>query len=98
MREGPNRIVRHLTHEDVAPIIARIEASDVLESSPDSCLSGLDGVVYLIEARGPDGYRFINRWGVDSGPVYDLANGMYRLTGWPNGEQGPDRSGFGSST
>lgn len=92
MKEGPDHLVRDLSHEEAASIIALISNSAVLDLPPDSCLSGVDGVVYLIEANGPDGYRFINRWAVEEGAVYDLANAMYRLTGWPNGRQGPDRT------
>ena len=91
VREGPNRITRDLTPAEVAPIRDFLASSRVLDLPPDSCLSAPDGMIYLIEANGPGGYRFINRWGIDDGPVYDLANRMFRLTGWPNGEQGPDR-------
>lgn len=92
MKAGPDHLVRALSKEEVAPIIALIRNSAVLDLPPDSCISGIDGVVYLLEANGPDGYRFINRWSVEEGAVYDLANAMYRLTDWPNGRQGPDRS------
>lgn len=92
VKPGPDHLVRDLSKDEVAPIIALISGSKVLDLPPDSCLSGVDGVVYLIEANGPDGYRFINRWSVEEGAVYDLANALYRLTGWPNGGQGPDRS------
>jgi len=89
---GANHLVRDLSRDELAPIVSLIKNSTVLDLPPDSCLSGADGVVYLIEAQGPDGYRFINRWAVEEGAVYDLANAMYRLTGWPNGRQGPDRT------
>ena len=89
VREGPDHLVRHLNRDEIMPIISLMQTSGVLALQPDSCLSGLDGEIYLIEARGPNGYRFINRWGVGSGPVYDLASAMYGLTGWPNGRQGP---------
>lgn len=92
VKPGPNHLVRDLSKDEVAPIIELMNNSAVLDLPPDSCVSGVDGVVYLIEANGPDGYRFINRWAVEEGAVYDLANAMYRLTGWPNGWQGPDRS------
>lgn len=92
MKAGPNHLIRDLSNEEVAPIIALISNSAALDLPPDSCLSGIDGVIYLIEANSPDGYRFINRWAVEEGAVYDLANAMYRLTGWPNGRQGPDRT------
>jgi hypothetical protein len=89
---GPDHFVRNLSQEDVAPLIALISNSAVLDLLPDSCLvGGTDGMIYLIEASGPDGYRFINRWAVQEGEVYELANAMYRLTGWPNGRQGPER-------
>lgn len=92
MKTGPDHLVRDLSKDEAASILALVSKSAVLDLSPDSCLSGIDGVIYLIEANGPDGYRFINRWAVEEGAVYDLANAMYRLTGWPNGRQGPDRS------
>ncbi|MBB5744474.1 hypothetical protein [Brevundimonas variabilis] len=82
---------RVLASSEVAPLRAALASTDILTLEPDSCLSGPDGVIYLIEVAGPDGYRFINRWGVTEGPVYDLANQMYLLTGWANGPQGPDR-------
>lgn len=86
-----NTLVRYLTAEEVRPLRSLVASTNVLSLPPDSCLSGIDGVIYLIEASGPDGYHFINRWGVSDGPVYEVANEMYRLTGWPNGPQGPDR-------
>lgn len=86
-----NRLIRTLTTDEVLPLRSLLVSTQVLSLPPDSCLTGPDGVIYLIEATGPDGYRFINRWGVGEGPVYDVANEMYRLTGWPNGPQGPDR-------
>ena len=92
VKAGPDHLVRDLSQDEAAPLIALISNSAVLDLAPDSCISGVDGVVYLIEANGPGGYRFINRWSVEEGAVYDLANAMYRLTGWPNGRQGPDRS------
>lgn len=92
VKAGPDHLVRDLSKDEAAPLIALISNSAVLDLAPDSCISGVDGVVYLIEANGPGGYRFINRWSVEEGAVYDLANAMYRLTGWPNGRQGPDRS------
>lgn len=92
VRPGPDHLARDLSKDEVAPLIALINGSAVLDLAPDSCISDVDGVIYLIEANGPDGYRFINRWGTEEGAVYDLANAMYRLTGWPNGRQGLDRS------
>lgn len=86
-----DRLIRDLSAEDVRPLRSLLASTQVLSLSPDSCLSGPDGVIYLIEAAGPDGYRFVNRWGIGEGPVYDVANEMYRLTGWRNGPQGPDR-------
>ncbi|PZO01694.1 MAG: hypothetical protein DCF28_09610 [Alphaproteobacteria bacterium] len=86
-----NKLTRDLSREDVASVRAILASTNILSLQPDSCLSGPDGVIYLIEVTGPDGYRFINRWGISEGPVYDLANQMYRLTGWANGSQGPDR-------
>lgn len=92
IREGSDRMTRDLSKAELEPLKTFLASTRVLNLPPDSCLSGIDGVIFLIEASGPDGYRFINRWGVTEGPVYDLGNLMFRLTGWPNGEQGPDRS------
>lgn len=86
-----NRIVRDLSDDEARGLRSLVMSTGVLSLSPDSCLSGMHGVIYIIEAAGPDGYRFINRWGIAEGPVYEVANAMYRLTGWPNGEEGPDR-------
>jgi len=86
-----NTFTRNLTPDEVRPLRSLMASTDILSLLPDSCLSGVDGVIYLIEASGPDGYHFINRWSVDDGPVYEVANEMFRLTGWPNGPQGPDR-------
>lgn len=96
VKSGPNHLVRSLSGDEAASIIALINNSAVLDLPPDSCVSGVDGMVYLIEANGPDGYRFINRWSSAEKRVYELANAMYRLTGWPNGQQGPDRSDIDS--
>lgn len=91
VRPAPDRnLHRGLRPEEARGLRDFIATSRVLEEQPDSCLSGLDGAVYLIEANGPGGYRFINRWGVGDGSVYELGNLMFALTGWPNGPQGPD--------
>lgn len=90
-RPGVDLIERDLTASEARSIQAFLEESSVLNLQPDGCISGIDGVIYLIEANGPDGYRFINRWGPLYGSVYELSNLMFGLTGWPNGEQGPDR-------
>jgi hypothetical protein len=92
VREGPDHLVRDLSKAELEPLMAFLASTRVLNLPPDSCLSAPDGVIFLIEANGPDGYRFINRWGVTGGAVYDLGNLMFQLTGWPNGEQGPDRT------
>lgn len=92
VREGPDRLARDLSRAEVEPLIAFLASTRVLNLPPDSCLSGVDGHIFLIEANGPGGYRFINRWGVSEGPVHELGNLMFRLTGWPNGRYGPDRS------
>ena len=86
-----NSLVRNLKADEVRPLRSLVASTNVLSLLPDSCLTDIDGVIYLLEASGPEGYRFINRWGVLDGPVYEVANEMYRLTGWPNGPQGPDR-------
>ena len=86
-----NTLTRNLSADEVRRLRSLVASTEILSLLPDSCLSGLDGVIYLIEASGPGGYHFINRWSVDSGPVYEVANEMYRLTGWLNGPQGPDR-------
>jgi len=93
VRPGPDRnLQRGLTPEEADSIRDFIHSSRVLEEQPDSCLSDLDGFIFLIEANGRDGYRFINRWGVTDGSVYELGNRMFALTGWPSGRQGPDRN------
>ena len=92
VQDADNLRQRALTPAEAASIRDFVSSSGVLDLQPDSCLSGLDGKIFLIEANGPGGYRFINRWGVHEGPVYELGVRMFRLTGWPNGAQGPDYS------
>jgi len=87
-----NTFTRGLTADEVQPLRSLLRSTDILSLPPDSCLSGIDGVVYLIEASGPDGYHFINRWSVVDGPVYDVANEMLRLAGWRNGKREGRRS------
>lgn len=84
------RLTRTLTPQEVTLIRELVGSSRVLDLPPDSCLSSPDGYICLIEANGPAGYRFINRYGASEGPVYELGKLMFALTGWPNGYQGPD--------
>lgn len=91
VRPEPDRNLRRaLSVEEVKPLRDFITTSGVLEEPPNSCLVVPDASIYLIEASGPDGYRFINRISYDDDPVYQLGNLMFALTGWPNGPQGPD--------
>ncbi len=92
VREGPYRVVRTLSPVEAESIRQTLASSRVLDLPPDSCMGGADGAIYLIEANGPDGYRFINRWVPEAGPVYEVGDQMHRLTGWPDSPQGPGRS------
>jgi hypothetical protein len=85
---GPNRQTRELSPSEVQPIIDHVGRSQILDLMPDSCITGIDGGISIIESAGPDGYRFINRWGVHHGPVHELGWLMYQLTGWPEGDEG----------
>lgn len=92
LRPDQNHIKRNLLEaevEEIRNLVGKIEAKNI---QPDSCLTiGVDGAFYLIEIKGPDGYRLINRWVFPESEIYDLSKSLYRLTGWPNGRQGPDR-------
>jgi len=85
---GSNRQIRDLSPSEVQPIIDHVGRSEVLDLMPDSCITGIDGSISIIESAGPEGYKFINRWGASHGPVHELGWLMYQLTGWPEGDQG----------
>lgn len=41
-----------------------------------------DGAQWVIEAHGPGGYRYVDRWSPEDGPVRELGLHLLGLTGW----------------
>ncbi len=83
------RVERDLAADEVARLITFLNDTRVLELPPsnacpvaengDLIIHG-DGAQWIIEANGPGGYRFIDRWSAD-GPVRDLGLHLLGLTG-----------------
>lgn len=98
-KSGPNFVNRDLLEAEVKGIRTLVREVEAKNIQPDSCITyGLDGAFYVIEIKGPQGYRLINRWIYLEPEVYDLMKSLYQLTGWPQGRQGPDLGDIGQHT
>ena len=76
------RIERPLAPDETAALIRTLEDTAVLEQASATCNLGLDGAQWVIESIGPEGYRFIDRWSPEDGPVRELGLLMLGFTGW----------------
>ena len=85
------RLERSLSAEETAQLAAMITQTDVLELTPsndcpmideNTIIVGADGARWIIEANGSTGYRYVNRWSPEDGPVRDLGLHLVALTGW----------------
>lgn len=84
------QVERRLSVEEAGRLIALLNETRVLDLPPsDSCpvqengdiiIHG-DGAHWIIEANGPRGYRYIDRWSAEA-PVRDLGLHLIGLTGW----------------
>lgn len=74
-----DRIVRDLTAAETGEFHRLLERTRVLDAAPTGCNFGLDGTRWIVEADGPDHYRYVNRWSPQRGPVYEAGRFMLRL-------------------
>ena len=85
------RIERRLSADETARLTALVIETRVLDLPPsDDCpvvaetgeiiIHG-DGAHWIIEANGPEGYRYIDRWSAEP-PVRELGLHLVGLTGW----------------
>lgn len=84
------RLERRLSAEEQARLLAFLNETRVLDLPPsDACpvaengdliIHG-DGAHWIIEANGPLGYRYVDRWSAEP-PVRDLGLHLIGLTGW----------------
>ena len=83
--EVARTIVRDLTPDEQIKLGAMLARTRVFELPSRVCDGGLDGTQWIVEATGPSGYRYVNRWSPERGPVYDLGSTLLALTGWSFG-------------
>ncbi|HEY9348767.1 MAG TPA: hypothetical protein VIQ53_25785 [Inquilinus sp.] len=76
------RIDRNLTEAEHKKIDALLSHSRIFELPPVDCELGLDGSRWIVEAADKTGYRFIDRWSPQSGPVPEVGMALLALTGW----------------
>lgn len=84
------QVERRLSADEAGQLIALLNQTRVLdlpssndcpvEENGDLIIHG-DGAQWIIEANGPAGYRYVDRWSAD-GPVRDLGLHLLGLTGW----------------
>ena len=75
-------IIRDLTPDEQAKLESLLAQTRVFKLPSRVCYSGLDGAQWIVEATGPAGYEYVNRWSPKRGPVYDLGLALLGLTGW----------------
>lgn len=79
------RVVRVLSARETAALARIMSDMKVLEQPIADCPMGMDGEQWIIESVGPDGYRFLDRWSPEDGPVHALGLLMLGFTGWTSG-------------
>ena len=84
------QIERRLSAEETRSLIVMLKQTGVLDLPPsDGCpirengevIVHADGAHWIIEANGPDGYRYVDRWSGE-GPVQDFGLYLVGLTDW----------------
>jgi hypothetical protein len=80
--EVSRSISRALTSVEIQRLEAVLASTSVLEQAPTLCDIGLDGSQWIVEGADEQGYRFINRWSPNEGPVREFGMVMLDLTGW----------------
>jgi hypothetical protein len=75
-------ISRPLTRQELDGIAKVLKTSELLEQQSGSCDWGLDGSSWIIEAIDRDGYRFIDRFYPQEGPMREVGLALLDLTGW----------------
>jgi len=80
--EIARRIERRLSTLETIELGRVLEATRALEQPSTACDFELQGAHWLLEAVGPDGYRFVERLSPRDGPVRQLGLHLIRLTGW----------------
>lgn len=76
------RVERPLSAQETAALARTLNDTRVLEQPPADCRWGMDGDQWIIESGGPGGYRFLDRWSPEGGPVRALGLLMLGFTGW----------------
>jgi len=75
-------ISRPLTRQELHGVAKLLKTSELLEQESGSCDWGLDGSSWIIEAIDREGYRFIDRFYPQEGPVREVGLALLDLTGW----------------
>jgi hypothetical protein len=83
---GPGRvdrkIARMLTPDEAARVRTALATTRALDLPAKDCRIGADGSNWILESRGPEGYRYVERWTPESGPVHDFGLTFLRLSGF----------------
>ncbi|RZJ44199.1 MAG: hypothetical protein EON87_10470 [Brevundimonas sp.] len=76
------RVERQLSAEEIVALTRTLATTAVLDQTPGECRLGMDGSEWIIEATGPEGYRYVERWTPRDGPVREVGVHLIGLTGW----------------
>lgn len=76
------RIERQLSADEAIALTRALAETAVLDQAPGECRIGMDGAEWILEAVGPDGYRYVERWTPRDGPVHTFGLHLIGLTGW----------------
>jgi hypothetical protein len=77
-----NQLVRPLSQAEGAKFHSLLTTTHVLDLAATDCHAGADGAPWIIEAQTRDGYRYVNRWSPQDGPVRDVGVLLLGFTGW----------------
>lgn len=75
-------VTRSLSDAEVRQLNTILSRTAVLDQRATECDGGLDGSQWIVESVDDEGYRFINRWSPEKGPVRTFGDFALDLTGW----------------
>jgi len=76
------QVERDLSEREMQALSRILKQTAVLDLPPVDCMLGADGSQWIVEAADNEGYKYINRWSHNFGPIHDFGIFALKLTGW----------------
>lgn len=75
-------VERMLSPDEVVKLERVVSGASLTSMAPADCPGGTDGSQWIIETADQQGYRFVQRWSPENGPLRDLGLALLKLSGW----------------